>query len=159
MTAILKFSFLVPIVAVGTMAFDTRVGLYDDPPNMETVKMIEATKETFKYLGKLSGGLEGLLFRFVTTPSFRKYCEVQDTAIGISQKFVDDKISELKAMAEEGKGFSKDGGKQCTTEFGQFNLPNLNYSGQTPHARVVADRTDTYNISVFRSPLLSSQLS
>ena len=111
MTAILKFSFLVPIVAVGTMAFDTRVGLYDDPPNMETVKMIEATKETFKCLGKLSGGLEGLLFRFVTTPSFRKYCEVQDIAIGISQKFVDDKISELKAMAEEGKGFSEDGGK------------------------------------------------
>lgn len=111
MTAILKSSFLVPVVAVGTMAFDTRVGLYDDPPNKETVRMIEATKEAFKYLGKLSAGWEGLLSRFVITPSCRKYFEVQDIAIGISQKFVDDKISELKAMAQEGKGFSEDGGK------------------------------------------------
>ena len=52
----MKFSLLVPIVAVGTMAFDTRVGLYDDPPNMETVKMIEATKETFKYLESCQEG-------------------------------------------------------------------------------------------------------
>ena len=112
MTAILKSSLiLVPVVAVGTMAFDTRVGLYDDPPNKETVRMIEATKEAFKYLGKLSAGWEGLLSRFVTTPSCRKYFEVQDIAIGISQKFVDDKISELKAMAQEGKAFSEDGGK------------------------------------------------
>ena len=111
MITILKSSFLVSVVAVGTMAFDTRVGLYDDPPNKEIVKMIEATKETFKCLGKLSRGLEGLLSKFVTTPSCRKFYEVQDISIGISQKFVDDKISELKAKAEEGRGFSEDGGK------------------------------------------------
>ncbi|XP_078380880.1 cytochrome P450 10-like isoform X2 [Oculina patagonica] len=95
--------------SVGTMAFDVRVGLYDDPPNKETVKMIKATFDTFKYMGKLSRGLEGLLFRFVTTPTYRKFCEAQDTAIGISQEIVDKKVMELKKMAEEGEAFADDG--------------------------------------------------
>ena len=79
--------------------------------------MVEATKEAFKLFGKLSAGLEGLLSRFVTTPSCRKYYEVQDIAIGISQAFVDDKILELKKMAEEGKGFVEDEGEDCITKF------------------------------------------
>jgi len=117
MAAILKSAFLVPVLGFGTIAFDTRVGLYDDPPNKEIVKMIEATKETVKYWGKSSRGLESLLFRFVTTPSYRKFCKVQDIAIGISQRIVDEKVSELKKMAEEGEEFAKDGGKHYTTHY------------------------------------------
>lgn len=113
---------VVPVLAVGTIAFDTRVGLYDDPPNMEIIKMIEATKETLKYLEKLSAGLEGLLSRFVTTPNCRKFYEVQDIAIGISQAFVDGKIMELKKMAEEGKGFVEDEGEDCITKFQVLNF-------------------------------------
>jgi len=135
MAAILKSSFLVPVLAVGTMAFASRAGLYDDPPNKEMVKMIEATKETFKCLEKLSKGLEGLLSRLVTTPSCRKYYEVQDIAIGISQKFVDDKISELKKMAEEGNGFAEDGGKHFTTDFLLLNLSDLNLT-EYLHSRI-----------------------
>jgi len=97
------------------MAFDVRIGLYDDPPNKETVKMIEATKESFRLLGVLCRGLENLLFAFVTTPNYRKYCKNQDIAIEIGQRIVDDKVSELKKMAEEGEEFTKDGGKDCTT--------------------------------------------
>ena len=78
-------SFFVPFSAVGTMAFDVRVGLYDDPPNKETVKMIKTTFDSFVYLGKLSRGLESLLFRFVTTPTYWKFCEAQDTSLRISQ--------------------------------------------------------------------------
>lgn len=107
--------FLVPVLAVGTMVFDVRIGLYDDPPNKETVKMIEATKETFRLLGVLCRGLENVLFPFVTTPTYRKYCEVQDIAIDIGQRIVDNKVSELKKMAEEGEEFTKDGGKDSTT--------------------------------------------
>ncbi|KAL9965313.1 hypothetical protein ACROYT_G029094 [Oculina patagonica] len=95
--------------AVGTMAFDVRVGLYDDPPNKETVKMIKATVDGFAYMGKLARGLEGLLFRFVTTPTYRKFCETQDTALRISQEIVDKKVMELKKMAEEGETFAEDG--------------------------------------------------
>ena len=107
--------FLVPVLAVGTMVFDVRIGLYDDPPNKETVKMIEATKETFRLLGVLCRGLENVLFPFVTTPTYRKYCEVQDISIDIGQRIVDNKVSELKKMAEEGEEFTKDGGKDSTT--------------------------------------------
>ena len=99
------------------MAFDVRVGLYDDPPRKDTVKMIEASKELFRLLGKLSSGLESLLFEFVTTPTYKKYCEAQDISIGIGQRIVDEKVSELKKMAEEGEEFSKDGGKDCTTRY------------------------------------------
>lgn len=92
------------------MAFDVRVGLYDDPPNKETVKMIKSTFDTFLYMGKLNRGLEGLIFKFVKTPSYWKYCEAQDTAIAISQAIVDKKIKELKKMAHEGEQFVEDQG-------------------------------------------------
>ena len=97
------------------MAFDVRIGLYDDPPNKETVKLIEVTKESLRLMGVLSRGLEHLLLSFVTTPNYRKFCEVQDIGIEIGQRIIDNKVSELKKMAEEGEEFSKDGGKDCTT--------------------------------------------
>ena len=93
------------------MAFDVRIGLYDDPPNKDTVEMIEATKESHRLWGVLARGLESVLFAFVTTPNYRKYCEVQDIAMGIGQRIVDNKVSELKKMAEEGEEFTKDGGE------------------------------------------------
>ena len=93
---------------MGTLAFDIRVGLYDDPPNKDTVKMIQATMDTFALMGKLRRGWEGLLFRFVRTPSYWKFCEAQDTARAIGQKIVDNKVMELKKMAEEGGTFVED---------------------------------------------------
>ena len=107
----LKSSFPVPALAVGTLAFDVRVGLYDDPPNKETVKMVKATFEAFSYVGKLSSGLESLVFRFMKTPSYWKFCEAQDTAIRISQEIVDRKILELKKTEEEGEPFAENGGR------------------------------------------------
>ncbi len=92
------------------MAFDERVGLYDDPPNEEIVKMIKATFDGFKYMGKLNWGWEALLYRFVNTPSYRKFCESQDTLFAISQKIVDKKILELNKMAEDGEEFVKNQG-------------------------------------------------
>ncbi|KAL9965305.1 hypothetical protein ACROYT_G029084 [Oculina patagonica] len=93
--------------SVGTMAFDERVGLYDEPPNKETVKIIKANFERMRLAGKLSSGLEGLLFRFVKTPFYWKFCEAQDTLFGISQKIVDKKVMELTKMAEEGEVFEE----------------------------------------------------
>ena len=103
--------FLVSVLALGTMALDVRIGLYDDPPNKDTVKMIEATKESGRLVGRLSRGLEGLLFRFGKTPTFWKFCEAQDTVFGIGQEIVDKKVMELKKMAEEGDVFEENEGK------------------------------------------------
>ena len=43
-------------LAVGTMAFDVRVGLYDDPPDKDTVKFVQATVDALALQGKLSRG-------------------------------------------------------------------------------------------------------
>ena len=72
--------------------------------------MVKATSDCFAYIGKLNRGLEGLMFRFVKTPSYWKFCEAQDTALPISQEIVDKKIKELKKIAEEGEAFAEDGG-------------------------------------------------
>jgi len=110
------------------MAFDVRIGLYDDPPNKDTVKMIEATKESFRLMGVLSRGLEHLFFTFMTTPNYRRFCKAQDIALEIGQKVVDDKVSELKKMADEGEEFSKDGGKDCKTQcIRELNLTGYLY--------------------------------
>ena len=56
------------------MAFDVRVGLFDDPPSKETkkmLKMIKAVFDGFALLGKLNSGWEGLLYRFIKTPSYK----------------------------------------------------------------------------------------
>ena len=68
--------------------------------------MIKATLDGFMYLGKLNRGLEGLLYRFVNTPSYRKFCEAQDTQFAVVQKIVDKKISDLNKMAEDGEEIS-----------------------------------------------------
>ena len=98
------------------MAFDVRVGLYDDPPNKDTFKMVQATVDAFALQGKMSRGWESLFWRFFTTPTYRKFCEARDTSHSMSQKIVDNKIAELKKMAEEGRAFD-DNQSECN-----FNL-------------------------------------
>ena len=100
------------LLAVGTMAFDVRVGLYDDPPNKDTVKMVQSTMDSFALMGKLSRGWESLFWRFFTTPTYRKFCEATDTSFAMSQKIVDNKVAELNKMAEEGAAFD-DNQSEC----------------------------------------------
>ena len=94
------------------MAFDVRVGLYDDPPNKDTVKMVQSTMDSFALMGKLSRGWESLFWRFFTTPTYRKFCEATDTSFAMSQKIVDNKVAELNKMAEEGGTFD-DNQSEC----------------------------------------------
>ena len=94
------------------MAFDVRVGLYDDPPNKDTVKMVQSTMDSFALMGKLSRGWESLFWRLFTTPTYRKFCEATDTSFAMSQKIVDNKVAELNKMAEEGGAFD-DNQSEC----------------------------------------------
>nr|XP_058964267.1 cytochrome P450 10-like [Pocillopora verrucosa] len=94
--------------SIGTMAFDVRVGLFDDPPSKETkkmLKMIKAVFDGFALLGKLNSGWEGLLYRFIKTPSYKKFVETQDITFSTSQEIIDRKVMELNKMAEEGEQF------------------------------------------------------
>ena len=94
------------------MAFDVRVGLYDDPPNKDTVKMVQSTMDAFALVGKLSRGWESLFVRFCPTPTYRTFCEAMDTSYTMSQKIVDNKVAELNKMAEEGGAFD-DNQSEC----------------------------------------------
>ena len=96
----------------GTMAFDVRVGLYDDPPDKDTVKFVQATVDALALQGKLSRGWGSLFWKFFTTPTYRKFCEARDTSYAMSQKIVDNKVAELKKMAEEGRAFD-DNQSEC----------------------------------------------
>ena len=102
--------FTILHIAVGTLAFDVRVGMYDDPPNKETVKMIKSSSDAFSLMGKLNKGWESFILNFMTTPTYLKFCEAQDTSIGIGQRIVDQKIIELKKAAEDGEALSQDQG-------------------------------------------------
>ncbi|PFX18324.1 cytochrome P450 27C1-like [Stylophora pistillata] len=96
--------------SIGTMAFDVRVGLYDEPPSKETekmLKMIRAVFDGFALLGKLNRGWEALLYRFMKTQSYRKFVETQDITFSVSQEIIDRKVKELNKMAEEGEQFSE----------------------------------------------------
>ena len=105
------------------MAFDVRVGLYDDPPNKETVKIIQTTLEAFTHLGKLNRGWEGLLSKFVNTPTYWKFCQAQDTALAISQRIVENKVIELNKMADEGDKFVEDEG-ECRGKVNHTVVPS-----------------------------------
>ena len=109
----LLLSILIPrVLAVGTMAFDLRVGLYEDPPNPDIIKVIQATSDGFKYLAYLEKGWESQLYRFVTTPLYRKFFETQDTLFNIGQKIVDKKVADLEKFREEdGDDFAENQGK------------------------------------------------
>ena len=100
----------------GTVAFDVRVRLYDDPPDKDAVKFVQATVDALALQGKLSRGWGSLFWKFFTTPTYRKFCEARDTSYAMSQKIVDNKVAELKKMAEEGRAFD-DNQSECN-----FNL-------------------------------------
>ena len=108
----------------GTMAFDVRVGLYDDPP---TVKFVQATVDALALQGKLSKGWGSLFWKFFTTPTYRKFCEARDTSYAMSQKIVDNKVAELKKMAEEGRAFD-DNQSECNFDLFTKFLSKTKYT-------------------------------
>jgi hypothetical protein len=78
------------------MVFDEKVGLYENPPREEPQRLIEAIHDFFHYTQQIEFGFENFLFKYFDTPSWKKLCDAQDVVIGIGQKYVDKKITELK---------------------------------------------------------------
>lgn len=73
--------------------FDERVGLYEDPPREEALKFIKAANSHMNELGKLIFGFP--FFKYFDSPTFKRFCKAQDTAIAIGKKYVDRKLSAL----------------------------------------------------------------
>ena len=84
------------------MTLDVRIGLYDDPPNKETLKMLEETCKFFPFLERFGGLWEGLLLRFgLSSTTYREFCQTEDNAIEIGQKIVNQKVKELSINGED----------------------------------------------------------
>ena len=61
-------------VGIGTMAFDTRLGLYSDPPSPEGLKFIAAVHDFFDLSQKLLLSIPSNLMRpYMDTPALKKF--------------------------------------------------------------------------------------
>lgn len=88
---------------IGTVAFDTRLGLYEDPPKQEALKFIEMVQAYFELTMKLALSIPSNMVRpYMDTPAMKKFLKAGDDILDIGQGFVDNKMRELKEIAEKG---------------------------------------------------------
>ncbi|XP_015780625.1 PREDICTED: cytochrome P450 27C1-like [Acropora digitifera] len=89
--------------SIGTMAFDTRLGLYSDPPSPEGLKFIAAVHDFFDLSQKLLLSIPSNLMRpYMDTPALKKFFTAADEILDIGEVFVNRKIKELEEMSNKG---------------------------------------------------------
>ena len=99
-------------LGVGTLVFDTRIGLYDDPPNEEAVKFIQAVDDMFMCLHIfVLGFVEKNLLPYIDTPSFKKLSKSLEIQNEIGMKFINKKVKELEDMAHRDDRSQENQGK------------------------------------------------
>lgn len=89
---------------MGTLAFDARLGLYEDPPKEEAMRFIQGVHDFFSISHELFFSLSRRIAkRFdIDTPKLKKFFKTADVLIEIGESFVDKKMKELKEMADKG---------------------------------------------------------
>ena len=89
---------------MGTLAFDARLGLYEDPPKEEAMRFIQGIHDFFSLSQELFFSLpRRIAKRFdIDTPKLKKFFKTSDILIEIGEGFVDKKMRELKEMADKG---------------------------------------------------------
>ena len=82
------------------MVLDARIGLYNDPPNEDAMKLIQSVDDSFKYLQILFFGfVEKNLLPYMDTPSYRKFSKAIETAEEVLAIFINKKIEEFEEIA------------------------------------------------------------
>jgi len=89
---------------IGTLAFDARLGLYEDPPKQEALKFIEEVQNFLTLSHKLVFSITSRIAQQhgLDTPTFKKFVKCSDSMVHIGQGFVNKKMKELEEMAEKG---------------------------------------------------------
>ena len=88
---------------IGTVAFDTRLGLYEDPPPKEALQFIEEVQNFTNLSHKLFFSIPSRIAgKYIDTPTFKKFLKCGDAILDIGQGFVDKTMRELKEMTEKG---------------------------------------------------------
>ena len=99
----IKYGKLSLSVGVGTVAFNTRLGLYQDSPPEKAVKFIEAVDIFMVQTQKIMmGGVSTFLRRYIDTPALKKFFKACDDIVEIGEYFISNKMKELKEMTEKG---------------------------------------------------------
>ena len=94
---------------MGTLVFDTRVGLYNDPPSEEALRFIGSIHDTFQSLHAFVFGIvEKNLFQYMNTPNFVKLERALDTSFEIGRGYIDKKMKDLEEMAHKGSDDSQE---------------------------------------------------
>ncbi|XP_067047709.1 cytochrome P450 27C1-like isoform X1 [Acropora muricata] len=89
--------------SIGTVAFNTRLGLYQDPPPEKALKFIEAVDMFFVQTQKMMTSLpSAMMRRYIETPALKKFFKAADDIVDIGEYFVSNKMKELKEMSEKG---------------------------------------------------------
>ena len=87
---------------IGTVAFDARLGLYEDHPPEEALRFIKAVEDFFTLSHKLLFSATSRFARqFIDTPTLKKFFKCCDDIFEIGLGFVEKKRKERKEMAEK----------------------------------------------------------
>ena len=96
-----KLAFLSP--GIGTFAFDTRLGLYQDPSNKKGVHFINTVRKRFELSQQLTFNPVGkVASQYFETPTLKKFLKASDDLFDIGQDLVKQKLRELKKETEKG---------------------------------------------------------
>ena len=89
---------------VGTLAFDARLGLYEDPPKEEAMRFIQEVHNFFAISQKLFFSIPRQIAKKfnIGTPLLKKFFKTADVLIEIGEGFIDKKMRELKEMSDKG---------------------------------------------------------
>jgi len=90
--------------SVGTVAFDARLGLYEDPPKEEAMRFIQGVRDFFSLSHELFFSLSRRIAKHfdIDTPKLKKFFKTGDILIEIGEGFIDKRMRELKEMADRG---------------------------------------------------------
>ena len=104
------------VAGVGTLAFDTRLGLYEDPPPQVALEFTEAVNNSLELSQQLTFNIfSRIAYQYIDTPVFKKFLKNADLILEIGHSFVEKKMRELKEMDE--KGVDQDDAQGALTYF------------------------------------------
>ena len=96
------FLFLKIRSGIGTVAFDARLGLYEDHPPEEALRFIKAVEDFFTLSHKLLFSAASRFARqYIDTPALKKFFKCCDDIFEIGLGFVEKKMKEIKEMDEK----------------------------------------------------------
>ena len=97
------YKALILSLGIGTVAFNTRLGLYQESPPEKSVKFIEAVDAFMVQTQKImTSRVSTFLRRYIDTPALKKFFKACDDIIDIGEYFISNKMEELKDMTEKG---------------------------------------------------------